>query len=217
MDVVIIGVGGMGREALQWAREQTAQAPFADPLNVIGFVDDDSAKHGTLVHGTAVLGDVAWLAQEASRRGGLGAVLAIGNPTAKRAIVQRLAAAPLAWPVLVHHTALVGEGVSLGRGTIICPLSTITVDVRMGAFCTVNVHVNVAHDVVLEDYVTLAPGVMVSGGAYLHEGCDLGTGAVVIPTAHVGAWSVVGAGATVVKHVPPGCTAIGTPARPIVR
>lgn len=230
VDVVIVGAGGFGREVQQWAQAvQAAQsAPSAHvaasvaangrpALNVLGFVDDDPAKQGLQLRQHRVLGDLAWLKAQSARQPGLGVLLAVGSPVAKQRLVAQLDGLGLQWPVLVHPTAILGDGVTLGRGTIICPRATLTVDVTLGAFCTVNLHCTLGHDARLGDYVTLAPGALISGFAQLHEGCELGTGAVVLPSAQVGAWAVVGASATVVKDLPARCTAVGTPARPLAR
>jgi acetyltransferase-like isoleucine patch superfamily enzyme len=73
----------------------------------------------------------------------------------------------------------------------------------------------VGHDSRVDDYALLAPGVHISGYVHVGEGCDLGAGATIVPSAELGAWSIVGAGATVTGSLPPNCTAVGTPARPI--
>lgn len=212
LEVVIIGGGGFGREVLQWSRRATT------PLHVVGFVDDDASKRGAMIHGLPVLGDVAWLIERArARPGDVGALLAVGSPKAKQAIVARLeaeAAGGVRWPTLVHESAIIGDNVQIGRGTILCPRVTITVDAQVGDFCTLNLHCTVGHDAQLANYVTLAPHCTVSGFARLREGSELGSDVAVIPAAEVGAWSVVGAGGAVAKDIPADCVAVGVPAKP---
>jgi acetyltransferase-like isoleucine patch superfamily enzyme len=43
----------------------------------------------------------------------------------------------------------------------------------------------------------------------------VGLGAKIIQCLSVGEWSIVGAGAVVIRDIPPGCTAVGVPARVI--
>jgi len=45
------------------------------------------------------------------------------------------------------------------------------------------------------------------------EGCEVGAGAVVIPSVSVGDWAVLGAGAVAVKSLRGGRTYVGVPAR----
>jgi len=73
----------------------------------------------------------------------------------------------------------------------------------------------VGHDAIIEDFVTLYPGVHVSGNVYLEEGAEIGTGTAIIQGVRVGAWTTVGAGAVVVKDLPPGVVAVGVPAKVI--
>jgi acetyltransferase-like isoleucine patch superfamily enzyme len=79
----------------------------------------------------------------------------------------------------------------------------------------VNVRASVSHDAVVGDFVNVNPGVVVAGNARLDTGCYIGAGATVIDRIAVGAWTVVGAGAVVVRDLPAHVTAVGVPARVI--
>jgi sugar O-acyltransferase (sialic acid O-acetyltransferase NeuD family) len=207
-DVVIIGVGGLGRECSQWVEDINAECP---KFRVLGFLDDDTRKHGTVLHDLEVLGDAGWLAAHA----GVAAIVAVGNTSAKRRIVERLRTHVAGFPVLRHPQAVVGRTVELGEGTIICPGAILTADIRIGRFVTLNFGLTVGHDSVVEDYVTLAPGVHLSGYSTMREGADLGAGVVTIPGVEIGACTIVGAGAAVTRALPARCTAVGVPARVI--
>jgi acetyltransferase-like isoleucine patch superfamily enzyme len=61
--------------------------------------------------------------------------------------------------------------------------------------------------------VHLEPGVHIRGDVPVHEGVLLGVGAVVRPGIRIERWSVVGAGAVVVRDVPAGSTVTGVPAK----
>jgi sugar O-acyltransferase (sialic acid O-acetyltransferase NeuD family) len=116
---------------------------------------------------------------------------------------------------LVHPLAWVGERVILEEGTIVCAGALMTTDIRVGRHVILNLDCTVGHDCVLEDLVTVAPSVNLSGNVHVGEGCDLGTGATLIQGVTVGAWTVVGAGAVVVRDLPANITAVGVPAQPI--
>jgi acetyltransferase-like isoleucine patch superfamily enzyme len=89
----------------------------------------------------------------------------------------------------------------------------LTTDIRVGRFVLLNVATTLGHDTVAEDFVTLAPAANVSGNVHLGTGCDLGTNCSINQRLRVGEWSIVGAGAAVVKDVPPNVTVVGVPAR----
>ncbi|HEY3804361.1 MAG TPA: acetyltransferase [Kofleriaceae bacterium] len=207
-ELVIIGVGGLGRECSQWIEDINAVQPT---FRVLGFLDDDSAKVGEVFHDLEVLGDLTWL----ERHSGVGAIVGIGNPVAKRRVVERVRTLVADFPILRHPRAEVGRFIEIGDGTVVCPGAILTADVRIGRFVTINFGLTIGHDSIVEDYVTLAPGVHLSGYTKIRAGADLGAGVVTIPNAEVGAWTIVGAGAVVTGSLPAHCTAVGVPARVI--
>jgi acetyltransferase EpsM len=65
----------------------------------------------------------------------------------------------------------------------------------------------------LDDFVHVAPGATLAGNVVVGEGVFIGMGASIVPARRIGPWATIGAGATVVRDVVTGCTAVGTPAR----
>lgn len=213
--IVIVGAGGHGREVLQLIRDidATGAAPGWDCL---GFLVDAAylAQAPATVGGLPVLGDLSWLAA----RPEVAVAVAIGAPAARRRMVRHIQAQGAhAFPVLVHPRAWIGANVTLGEGTLVCAGAMLTVDIRVGAHVHLNVASTLAHDDVLEDFVTLSPGVHLAGNVVLGQGAELGTGCAVIPRCTVGAWSVLGAGAVVTGAIEADCTAVGAPARVVKR
>jgi sugar O-acyltransferase (sialic acid O-acetyltransferase NeuD family) len=105
--------------------------------------------------------------------------------------------------------------VTIGEGTIICAHTIITVNIEIGSHVIINLDCTVGHDAVLQDFVTLYPSVNVSGITNTGHAVELGTGMQIIQGKTVGDYSIVGAGAVVVKDIPAKCTAVGSPAKPI--
>lgn len=208
-DIVIVGVGGLGREIAEWVEDINEVKPS---FRVLGFLDDDVSKHGSIRHELPVLGGLDWLG-ERSRT--VATIVGVGNPAPKRRVVERLRAHSAGFPSIVHPDAVVGRYVELGEGCVVCPGVIITTDICIGRFVTFNFDLTVGHDCTIDDYVTLAPGVHLSGYTKVREGADLGAGVVTIPSVEIGAWSVVGAGAAVTQDLPANCTAVGVPARVI--
>jgi acetyltransferase-like isoleucine patch superfamily enzyme len=73
----------------------------------------------------------------------------------------------------------------------------------------------VGHDAILKDFVTLYPSVNVSGITNIGHAVELGTGMQIIQGKTVGDYSIVGAGAVVVKDIPADCIAGGNPCKVI--
>lgn len=109
-------------------------------------------------------------------------------------------------------------GVRIGQGSIIG--SNTCVDrglfgeiTRLGRYVMVDNLVHIAHNVVLEDQVTVVASAEISGSVVVKEGAWIGPGAVVNPGLMLGAHSFVGSGATVVRDVQSHALVTGTPAR----
>ena len=206
--LVVVGAGALGREAAALVEAIEGTAPAE---NLIGFVDDDAALHDRIVMGYPVLGDVAWLAQQND----LHYVVAIGDGNNRYQIVEQLDDARVRPSSLVHPSVPIHRTTTLGAGTILCNGAAPTVDVAVGPHVVVDQHCTVGHDCVLDAFVTLHPGVNVSGSVHLERTVTVGSGAVILPETTVGANATVGAGAVVTEDLPPNCTAVGVPARPL--
>jgi sugar O-acyltransferase (sialic acid O-acetyltransferase NeuD family) len=208
-DIVIVGVGGLGREIAEWVEDINEVKPT---FRVLGFLDDDATKHGSVRHGLEVLGGIDWLT---GRTRTVASVIGVGNPAPKRRVVERLRAHSAGFPSILHPNAVIGRHVVLGEGCVVCPGVIITTDIQIGRFVTFNFGLTVGHDATIDDYVTLAPGVNISGYVKVREGADLGANVSTVPSVEIGAWSIVGASAAVAHSLPANCTAVGVPARVI--
>jgi sugar O-acyltransferase (sialic acid O-acetyltransferase NeuD family) len=206
--IVVYGAGGHGREVAALLRDINRAEPRWE---IAGFLDDGLLP-GTERGGLGVLGGARWLE---ARPGTVHVALGVGSTPVKRRLVERLRGAAAGFPVLVHPTVVRGTSAAIGEGTQVAAGCVLTVDLSVGAFCTVNRLCTLSHDCEVGDYATLAPGVCLAGGVRVGRGADLGIGCTAIQGVEIGAWSIVGAGAAVVRDLPPDCTAVGVPARPI--
>lgn len=206
--IVVYGAGGHGREV---AALVAARRAVGDEWDFRGFLSDDGSSVGHEVAGMPVLGGEDWL----RKNPGTAVAMGIGSPADRSRVARRITPLVGSFPSLVHPSSVIMDRANLAQGVMVFAGSVVSVDVQIGEFAAVNVHVSVSHDCRLGRFATLAPRVALAGSTVIGEGADLGTGAVSIPGVRVGTWSVVGAGAVVIRDVPDHCTAIGVPARVI--
>ena len=204
---VIVGTGGMGREAAAWVDD-------ADHgRELVGFLDDDPATHGATVARLPVLGGVDWLADHRD----VEVVLAIGAPIARDAVLSRLDALGQRLATVVHPSAYVGPRVQVEDGAIVCPGVVLTCDIEVGRAAILNYGAQVGHDGVIGRCAFVAPGANLGGNVTVGACADVGIGASVIQGRSIGERAVVGAGAVVIRDVPAETTVVGVPAAPLRR
>lgn len=200
--LVVLGAGGLGRETAVWARRAGH--------DVLGFLDQEAASHGTTVGDLTILGDLDWLAGAPDD---VACVVAVGAPRARRDLVARVRARGRLLATVVDPSAVLGDRVTLGAGTIVCAGATVTCDVVVGDGVVLSVGCAVHHDDVVGDHAFVGPGAQLSGNVTIGAGAWIGVGASIVQGVTVGAGTVVGAGAVVAADLPPDVTAVGVPAR----
>lgn len=198
--VWILGASGHAKVVISTLR--------AAGQEVLGCYDDDAALVGGHCGGIPVLGRI----QDLDRLPGL-TLIAVGSSRARLALAFRFPEA--AWGLAVHPFSWIAPGTVLGPGSVVFAGAVIQPDSVIGSHCILNTGCSVDHDCRLGDGVHLAPGVRLAGGVTVEAGVTLGIGSVVIPGLRIGAGTVVGAGSTVTADLPPGITAVGSPARPL--
>jgi sugar O-acyltransferase (sialic acid O-acetyltransferase NeuD family) len=209
-DLVIIGIGGQGRECLDIVR---AMNDDGASFNVVGFVDDSPSEANRFnvdALGHEVIGT---LEEFFCAPGSAQVCIGIGNGSVRRSISTRLEDANIGSPVLVHPTSSIGTNVEIGPGTVIWAGARLTTNIRLGRHVHVNQNATIGHDTLIGDCATLNSQAAVSGSVTVEPLSTVGAGAVVLQGLTVGAGSTVGASACVVRDVPPSLVVKGVPAR----
>jgi sugar O-acyltransferase (sialic acid O-acetyltransferase NeuD family) len=211
-NLVVVGAGGFGQEVIWAARNLNSVQPA---YNILGYCDDDPDKKGKTIYGCQVLG----VPEEVDRACDVKPcfVCAIGNNRTRCAVVGRLLA--LKWiPVtIIDPSVIIAEYVQVGVGNYIGAGSFLSPYARIGNHVIINQHCSIGHNSILEDFVQTSPGSKVSGSAHIKEGAMLASNAVVAPGVMIGKYSVLGACSFAARNIPDRVTAIGNPARVIMK
>ncbi|WP_259053134.1 acetyltransferase [Salinibacter ruber] len=205
--LVIVGAGGLGRGVAALVEALNSPSPS---WNLTGFVDDDASLRDQSVMGYPVHGGVEWLSQ----RENLFFSIAIGDGDARQQIAGQLSQSLIQPACLLHPSTSPHRTSEIKSGTIARKGVATAVDCRIGPHTVVNMNCTIGHDSTLEAFVTLHPGVHISGSVHLGTGVTVGSGSVVLPNTRIGSQATIGAGAVVTEDLPPDCTAVGRPAHP---
>ena len=207
-DLIIIGVGGVGREAALIAEEINEQDK---QWNILGFVDDNEDVQNTYINGYLVLGRSDYL-QNYDKE--VYVVCAISNYKVKRQIISKVKAnSHIKFATLIHPSVKLNKHIKIGEGCIVYQNVIMTVNIEVGDHVIISPKCGIGHDSVIDNYVTLLWNVNVSGKVKIKEGATMGSGSTVIQGLTIGEGSFVGAGACVIRNVDDDKTAVGVPTR----
>ncbi|MDP1372030.1 acetyltransferase [Acinetobacter lwoffii] len=205
----IYGASGFGKEVMPLVRQQfptLAKDSFV-------FIDDGQA--GNSLNDYAVLSYQDFLTKPNTHKA---VTIAIANSQVREKLVQRLTEDQIQHLDVQASNTVILDEVHIGEGSLLSPFTCLTSNIKIGKFFHANIYSYVAHDCIIGDYVTFAPGVKCNGNIHIEDHAYIGTGAVIKQGTPdkplvIGKGAVVGMGAVVTKSVPPGVTVIGNPAR----
>jgi acetyltransferase-like isoleucine patch superfamily enzyme len=145
-----------------------------------------------------------------------GAVVFAGTTIGERVVVGDQAC--------VRERCTIGDDVVIGRGSL------VENDTSVGALTKIQAHAYITAYSLLEDNVFIAPCVITTNdnfmgrtekrhelvkGPTIRRGARIGGGCVLLPGIEIGEEAFVGAGAVVIRDVPPRALVVGNPARQI--
>ena len=163
MRLILLGAGGYGRTIADVAR-QTGR------YTAVAFLDDNAA-------GPAILGKCSDYAAFAD--GDTQMYPAFGNNAGRLAWLDKLKAAGIPVPTLVHPTAYVSPEAALAEGVMVLPLAVVNTECRVERGCIVNCGAVVDHGCVLEQGVHVSPGAIVKAENRIPAGSKIESGEVI--------------------------------------
>lgn len=207
LKLIIVGAGGLGREASQYASDSLP----SDEFEIIGYLDDDpdAGKAAGISLRYPHLGSIASASIQENHR----FVMALGDPRARATVTYQLREAGARFVTIVHPLAYVARSASVGHGCIIAPFATVGAGARLGEFTHLHFYASAAHDTRIGSYVSLSPYAVANGQVQLGDQVFVGTHATINPTKRVGESARITAGSVVYRDVPAGSIAAGNPAK----
>lgn len=205
----VYGASGFGKEVMPLVRAQFTE------LNKEHFVFIDDGQANTDLNGYQVLSYTDFINNSKTDKR---VTIAIANSQVREKLVARLDQDSVQHLEIQAANTVILDEVEMGEGGLLCPFTCITSNIKIGKFFHANIYSYVAHDCVIGDYVTFAPGVKCNGNIHIEDHAYIGTGAVIKQGTPdkplvIGKGAVVGMGAVVTKSVPAGVTVVGNPAR----
>lgn len=204
--VVIVGGGRHGRVVLDVFDNDEAVSPIAGYLDDTMPVGEKIYGHPVLngfaaMHDRAFVLDHAWF-------------VALGDNVVRRDLCRTLADAGATIVNAIHPSAQISRRATLGRGVYVGPFASIGPGAAIGDWTIIEGHGRLGTNIRVGEAAFLGAGVTLTGESSVGDGSFLGAGTIVSNKISVGADCVVGANSTVIRHLPDGITASGSPAQP---
>ncbi len=140
-------------------------------------------------------------------------LISIADPLDREKIVKRLPRETKYW-TFIHPSAQIFNPTGvIGEGSIIMANSVLTYQNRLGRHVHFNVQTFLAHNSVVGDFSTTAPGVMIMGDCRIGNRVYLGVMASVKQKVSICDDVTIGMGTVVLKDINEPGTYIGCPAR----
>jgi len=212
----IIGAGGHGREVMPIAKDTLAKKIHCDKAELLFVIEDDIETH--FINGYRVFSLEAFKALPGKKYFNI----AIANSYVRERISYTCLNSGMQPFSIISKNTVILDDCHIGDGCILSPFTAVTSNVRIGNFFHGNNFSNIAHDCLIGDFVTFAPGVKCNGNVHIKDHAYIGAGAIIKqgsaekPTI-IGQAAVIGMGAVVTKDVPDNMTVVGNPARAIER
>lgn len=182
------------------------------PVEFIGFVDNDASKKGTVFCGLPVIG-------------GFESLHSI-DPACKfvnlitRDALTRFETTKTVLDAGFNLTSFIHPNVDLtltevSEGAYIQEAVVLQAEVKLGLNTSIHMGSLIGHETVIGDHTFVAHGVTVSGCVTIGPGCFVGAGSTLVPRITIGEGSTIGAGAVITKDVPAWSVVVGNPGRVI--
>ena len=206
--IIVIGAGGHARVAIDCLQTIGRNILFCTDLKL--------EIHGQEILGVKVQGPDDLISKmdpkEIQLVNGMGS---IHVPTLRKKVFQTWTKRGYEFACMIHPSATVARDVHIEPGVQIMAGAVVQSGVVIHENSIVNTGACIDHDCMIGPHCHVAPRVALSGSVVINESSHIGTAACIVQGITLGQQCVIGAGATVIRDLPAGTLAVGTPAKPI--
>lgn len=140
-------------------------------------------------------------------------VIAVGEPSARKLLFDRVVSAGYSFATLVDETAIISPTAQIGIGCVIDAGTVVSSAAKIQENCLIMFHTIIGHHALVGRDCVICPQATVGGHSTVGEQSFLGLDSSMKEGVHIGKHVIVGLGSMVFRDVEEGMTVIGNPAR----
>ena len=206
-ELILLGGGGHCKSVIDSIKS-------TNKYKIIGILDLKD-KIGEFINGVQVIGedrDLLYYYEQGIKNAFI-TTGGIGDNSLRIRLFENAKSMGFQFPVItdakaiVSDTAIIAEGVFIGKGTI------INTNVSIKENSIINTGAIIEHDCQIDAHCHIAPGSTLSGAVHIGKDSHIGTNSTVIQNINVGSNTIIGAGSVVVKNIGDHKKAYGNPCR----
>jgi sugar O-acyltransferase (sialic acid O-acetyltransferase NeuD family) len=203
-NIIIIGSGGLSLEIVDLIDSINK---INEQYKIVGLLDDNKTTYEISKY--PILGTTS----DISRYSNYSFVIAIANPKIREEFFHRLEGFKLKTPNLIHPKSEISKYAFIEKnsGIIINYQAQISALARIEKGVIIDSYSYIGHETSFNQFVTVYPGCQISGKCLIQSNSEIGLGSKIIQGLKIGKHTLIGAGSVVVKDIPGGKVAYGTP------
>jgi sugar O-acyltransferase (sialic acid O-acetyltransferase NeuD family) len=206
MILMIYGASGAGIEVYDMAKRVNAVNMKYSRILLIDDYKDEEEYYGTQrIHFESC--------EKVAQGEAFEFIIAVGEPSARRLLADRISDKGYTLTTLVDNTAIVCDTAVLSPGCIVCAGSIVSSNARIDENCFIQYHVIVGHDAHVKKDTVICPKSTVGGNSTVGEQTFLGLNTSMKQGVNIGNRAIVGMGSMAFKDVDDDVTVVGNPAR----
>ena len=210
MDLGIYGSGGAGKEVYDLLLESPEQRKN---WGEIVFIDDtvESGEFWGCRRYTFEDFKAAFSPEKAK------VVIAVGEPSSREMLYNRVKEAGYSLATLIHHLAFASETAVLGEGVVLQDGVRVSAEAELGANTFVNHRSMIGHNTRIGKHCQISANVMIAGCVDIGDTVFAGVSSCIRDHTSVGEHTILSMGSVVLKDVRPYKIVLGNPAREIAQ
>lgn len=206
MVLFIYGAKGAGIEVYDLVvRNNKLKKKYSTIYFIDDFVDE------TDYYGTKTIHFIS--CKEYIKNDGAEFIIAVGEPTARKALFDKIKLAGYSLATLIDETAIISDTAKISEGCVINAYAIVSAEVIIKENCFVMFESIIGHHAFIESDCVICPKATVGGHSKIGAQTFLGLGSSMMQRVNIGKKAIVGLGSMVFRDVEDSTTVIGNPAR----